>query len=45
MCGLNLLLKFFEFVVFLLAVVFYFCLGFGFGVFYALGAVWVGGMD
>ncbi len=37
--GKNLLLEFFEFVVFLFAVVFYFFLGFVFGVFYALGAV------
>lgn len=37
--GGNLLLEFFELVVFLLAVVFDFCLGFVFGVFYALGAV------
>jgi len=39
--GRNLLLKLLELVVFLLAVVFYFFLGFVVGVFYALGAVCV----
>ena len=36
----NLLFEFFELVLFLLAVIFYFFLRFGSGVFDALGSVW-----
>lgn len=38
--GVYLFFEFFELIILFLAIIFYFLLGFGFGVFDAFGAVW-----